>query len=120
MNRLGSVAVVVGWALLAAACTGSPGQGTVTGTVRMYGGPAAPGGGMTLNGEPLPNSPVSLWSGGHEVASATTDAQGHFTLTAPAGTYDSVQVCGGTSPVADTVTVAKNQTTQHDISCPVP
>jgi hypothetical protein len=114
------VAAVVGWALLAAACAGSPGQGTVTGTVRMYGGPLAPGGGMALNGEPLPNSHVSLWSHGHQVASATTDALGYFTLTLPAGTYDAVQACGAPSPVGESVMVAENQTTQHDISCQVP
>lgn len=120
MNRLRPVAVLVGSALLAAACAGSPGVGTVVGTARMYGGPAVPGDGQTLNGVPLPNSSVSLWSKGHQVASTTTDAQGRFTLTAPPGTYDAVQACGGLEPVPDTVTVAKNQTTQHDITCPVP
>lgn len=75
---------------------------------------------MTLNGRPLPNSLVSLWSNGRQVASATTDAQGHFTLTARAATYDGVQACGAPSPVSESVTVARNKTTQHDISCPVP
>ena len=75
---------------------------------------------MALNGQPLPNSSVSLWSNGHRVASATTDVQGHFTLTLPAGAYDSVQACGAPSPVSESVTVAENQTTQHDITCQVP
>ena len=120
MNRLRAVAVLVGSALLAAACAGSPGVGTVVATARMYGGPAVPGDRQTLNGVPVPNSAVSLWSKGHQAASTTTDAQGRFTLTAPPGTHDAVQACEGPEPVPDTVTVAKDQTTQHDITCPVP
>lgn len=120
VNRLGPVAVLVGSALLAAACGGSAGVGMVVGTARMYGGPAVQGGGQTLNGVPLPNSSVSLWSKGRRVASTTTDAQGRFTLTAPPGIYDAVQACGGLEPLPDTLTLAKDQTTQHDITCPVP
>jgi len=74
---------------------------------------------MALDGQPLPNSPVSLWSNGRQVASATTDTQGHFTLTAPAGTYDGVQACGS-EPASESVVVMANRTTQHDIRCDVP
>jgi hypothetical protein len=76
---------------------------------------------MALNGQPVPNSPVSLWSNGRQVASATTDGQGVFTLTLPAGTYNGILACGSLGPpISESVTVVAHQTTQPDIGCDVP
>jgi hypothetical protein len=85
----------------------------------MYGGPAVPGGGGALNGDPYSDGTVSLWSNGRQAASTTTDAQGRFTVTLAPGTYG-IESCGGAPPPVETVTVAGGQTTQHDISCQVP
>lgn len=104
---------------LVAACSGSTAQGTVTGTVRVYGGPATPGGGQAMTGQPAAGATVSLSSNGHEAASTTADAQGRFTLTVAAGNYG-VQGCGASSSLGETVTVTENQTTLHDINCSVP
>ena len=119
MNKFGSAAVMVGCALLAAACTGPSAQGTVTGTVRMYGGPALRGSGQAMTGQAQPDATVSLSSNGRELTSATTDAQGRFTLTVAAGTY-LIEGCGALPPAGETVTVTENKTTYHDITCSVP
>ena len=75
---------------------------------------------MTLDGQPLPNSPVSLRSNRRRIASATTDAQGHCTMRVPPGTYEGVEACGAPAPAPEIVTVAENQTTKHDITCSLP
>ena len=72
-----------------------------------------------MTGQPQPGATVSLSSDGHEVASATADAQGRFTLAVSPGTYG-IEGCGALSPASETVTVAESQTTQHDIKCSVP
>ena len=72
-----------------------------------------------MTGQPAAGATVSLSSNGHEVASATADAQGRFTLTVAPGTYG-VRGCGASSSLGETVRVTENQTTLHDINCSVP
>lgn len=100
-------------------CSGPSGQGTVSGIVRISGGPSLPGSGQAKTGQPQAGAAVSLASDGHEVASGTTDAQGHFTISVAPGTYE-IDGCGSLSPSGETVTIAGGQTTQHDIMCQMP
>jgi Carboxypeptidase regulatory-like domain len=83
--------------LLTTACT-SASNGTLTGQVKMYGGPfnAATGHGI-LDGQPGPGWRVIVRSGSQEVATTTSDSSGHFAFTLAPGTY--TLVCSGPQSV---------------------
>lgn len=108
------IAVVVLTA--AAACSGPPTTGTVTGTLRAYGGPPVVGGGMTLNGASQSHSTVTATSSTGATTRVTTDAKGVFTLTLPTGTYTLTGACGGDL----TVHITANETLHRDLACSVP
>ena len=62
--------------------------GTVTGVVRMYGGPMNPKTGkQTLNGSPGANWPVTVLAHGRSVAVDTSDAAGRFRFHLAPGSY---------------------------------
>jgi hypothetical protein len=83
--------------VIAAACT-SPSDGTLTGQVKMYGGPFNPTTGrQSLNGAPGPGWTVIVRSGSQEVARTTSDASGRFSFHLPPGTY--TLVCSVPQPV---------------------
>lgn len=109
-------AAVVVLLVAAAACSNPPATGTVTGTLRAYGGPATLGGGMTLNGAPQAHSTVTATSSTGATTRVTTTAAGVFTLTLPVGTYILTGACGGDL----TIRITANQTLHRDLPCSVP
>jgi hypothetical protein len=89
--------------------------GTLTGLVRMYGGPMNPQTGkQALNGSPGRDWPVTVLSGGQTVAETTSDADGTFRLTLAPGRY--TLACGQEPGV----TVVAGHTVSVDCDVPVP
>ena len=89
--------------------------GTLTGEVKRYGGPMdAATGKQALNGSPGPNWTVHVRSGSREVATATSDPAGRFTVQLPAGTYE--LDCLDPMPVL----ITAGRTTRHDCAVAVP
>lgn len=116
------IAVAISTLLLTTGCgwQSSTRQGTVAGTVSVSGGPATATGGPAFTGQPQQNGTVSLSSNGQQVATTTTDSQGHYSISVDPGTY-SVDACGAIPPSSgDSVNVKAGTTTQHDIVCSVP
>ncbi len=99
-----------------AASTSVP-TGTLTGTVRTYGGPEL-NGTAAADGRPNVGVVVRFSRNGHPAGSATTDSTGRFTVTLPAGDY-AVDACGWGKPT-DHVRVAAGSTGTHDFRCDVP
>jgi hypothetical protein len=93
------------------------GAGTLTGTVRTFGGPQL-NGTPAANGRPDVGTVVHFTRDGHPAGAATTDATGRFTVRLPAGDY-AVDACGWGRPT-DHVTVASGSTLTHDFRCDVP
>jgi hypothetical protein len=90
-------------------------SGTLTGEVKMYGGPMdAATGKQALNGSPGPHWTVHVRSGSREVATATSDSAGRFTVQLPAGTYE--LDCLDPMPVL----ITAGRTTRHDCAVAVP
>ena len=112
--------VACGSSLTPAASTGASKaevslSGTVTGEVKMYGGPMdAATGRQALNGSPGLHWTVHIRSGSQVVATATSDSAGRFTVQLPAGTYE--LDCLDPMPVA----VLAGRTTTHDCAVAVP
>ena len=93
----------------------NPTTGTLTGTVREYGGPMNPTTGkMAMNGEPEQHFQVKVLSATQVVATQVSDAQGHFTFQLPPGTY--TLRCEGTTPV--TMTASTRVVTACDDDVP--
>src|SRR5437899_3241458 len=89
--------------------------GTLTGLVRMYGGPMNPQTGkQSLNGSPGADWTVKVLSGSHTVAAAKSDAAGKFRFSLAPGRY--TLACG---PEPSVVVVA-GQTASVDCDVPVP
>ncbi|MFN8148735.1 MAG: carboxypeptidase-like regulatory domain-containing protein [Candidatus Nanopelagicales bacterium] len=89
--------------------------GTLTGLVRMYGGPMNPQTGkQALNGSPGPDWRVKVMSGAQTVAEATSDAAGRFRFSLAPGLY--TLACGQ----EPSVTVVAGQTVSVDCDVPVP
>ena len=95
---LGACALLLGLAACSphgtatSAATSSSGatatKGTITGIVRMYGGPMNPDTGkQTLNGSPGANWPVRVVSAGRTVAVTRSDATGAFQFRLAPGRY---------------------------------
>jgi hypothetical protein len=81
----------------------------------MYGGPIdATTGNQALNGTPGPHWTVHIRSGSQEVATATSDSAGRFTVQLPAGSYE--LDCLDSVPVP----VLAGRTTTHDCAVAVP
>jgi hypothetical protein len=90
-------------------------SGTLTGQVKMYGGPMDPTTGkQALNGSPGPSWTVHIRSGAQEVATATSDPAGRFTVHLPSGTYE--LDCLDPMPVL----ITAGRTTRHDCAVAVP
>ena len=90
-------------------------SGTLTGVVKMYGGPMdAATGNQALNGSPGPHWTVHVRSGSEVVATAASDSAGRFTVQLPAGTYE--LDCLDSVPVP----VLAGRTTTHDCAVAVP
>jgi FlaG/FlaF family flagellin (archaellin) len=86
--RAKAVTSAIGFTIAVAvvsACTATS-NGTLTGQVKMYGGPATATG-QALNGEPGPGWHVIVRSGSQQVATTTSDSSGHFTFNLAPGTY---------------------------------
>jgi hypothetical protein len=89
--------------------------GTLTGLVRMYGGPMNPQTGkQALNGSPGPDWTVKVMSGGQIVAEGKSNAAGRFRFSLAPGRY--TLACGQ----APSVFVAAGQTVSVDCDVPVP
>jgi hypothetical protein len=71
-------------------------HGALTGQVHVYGGPSV-NGKQALNGEPEKDWQVRVLSGARVIATARSDAAGHFTFDLPAGSYQ--LDCGVPQPV---------------------
>jgi phosphatidate phosphatase APP1 len=85
-------------------------------TLREYGGPATPGGGQVLNGEPMPNTLVIATSRRGAMTRVTTDSRGAFVFKLPAGTYSLSSQCA----VVTTVQVRSGVKLDRDLVCSVP
>lgn len=89
--------------------------GTLTGLVRMYGGPLNPQTGkQALNGSPGPDWTVKVLSGAQTVAETKSDAAGKFHFTLAPGRY--TLACGQ----EPRVTVEAGQTVSANCDVPVP
>ena len=89
--------------------------GTLTGLVRMYGGPMNPQTGkQALNGSPGPDWTVKVRSGAQTVAETTSDAAGTFRLTLAPGSY--TLACGQEPGV--TVVAGHTVSVACDVSVP--
>ena len=89
--------------------------GTLTGLVRMYGGPMNPQTGkQALNGSPGPDWRVKVLSGAQTVAEAKSDAAGKFRFSLAPGRY---RLACGQEP---SVSVVAGQTVSVDCDVPVP
>jgi hypothetical protein len=89
--------------------------GTLTGLVRMYGGPMdAQTGKQALNGSPGPDWTVKVLSGAQTVAEGKSDAAGKFRFTLAPGRYS--LACGQ----GPTVVVVAGQTVSVECDVPVP
>jgi hypothetical protein len=89
--------------------------GTLTGLVRMYGGPMNPQTGkQALNGSPGPDWTVKVLSGSQTVAEAKSDAAGKFRFSLAPGRY--TLACGQ----EPSVVVVAGQTVSVDCDVPVP
>lgn len=89
--------------------------GTLTGLVRMYGGPMNPQTGkQALNGSPGPDWTVKVLSGAQTVAETKSDADGKFRFSLAPGLY---RLACGQVP---SVTVVAGQTVSVDCEVPVP
>ena len=106
-----------GTARVAAPPTPSPALATVSGTVRVYGGPIRPDGTMPLNGNPMATvAPVVVKQAGRVTERSSTDAGGHYTLHLPAGTYSIYAGCSQTVSVV----LRAGQRLHRDLPCDVP
>jgi hypothetical protein len=94
--------------------TSSGTTGTLTGRALNYGGPMMPNGSMAANGVPAGGVKVMVFSGGKQVASAMTGADGTFSFTLPPGNY-ALSGCQTAS-----VSVTAGTRTTHDLTCAVP
>ena len=97
------------------ASTTAAATGTLTGLVRMYGGPMNPQTGkQALNGSPGRDWPVKVMSGAQTVAKAKSDSAGKFRFALPPGRY---RLACGHEP---SVVVVAGQTVSVDCDVPVP
>ena len=95
----------------------APAPATVSGTVRIYGGPMLPNGKMAANGNPMQAvAPVVVKQAGRVLTRSSTTAQGHYRLSLPAGTY---VISAGCSQPA-TVVLGAGETLTRDLQCDVP
>jgi hypothetical protein len=93
--------------------------GTLTGLVRMYGGPMNPQTGkQALNGSPGPDWMVKVLSGSRTVAEAKSDAAGKFRFSLAPGRY--TLACGQGQGQEPSVVVVAGQTVSIDCDVPVP
>lgn len=104
-----------GASVLPASARASGGPGTLTGVVRMFGGPLDPSTGrQALNGRPASRWRVTVRSGTRVVAQVTSDPTGRFTVRLPQGSYQ-LDCLGPRS-----VVVIVGQTTTGDCAVAVP
>ena len=92
--RTAKVACLTAVMISLASCSAQ--EGTLSGQVKMYGGPASQDGKQALNGRPGPGWRVTVSSGSHVVATTTSDSSGRFTFHLTPGTYT---LCGNPRPV---------------------
>jgi hypothetical protein len=98
-----------------ASTTGASTTGTLTGVVRMYGGPLNPQTGkQALKGSPGPDWTVKVLSGARTVAEGKSDAAGRFRFDLAPGRY--TLACGHEPRVI----VVVGQTVSVDCDVPVP
>ena len=89
--------------------------GTLTGVVKLYGGPfSSVTGKQTLNGAPAPDWRVTVRSGSRVVARETSNTSGRFVFHLMPGTY--VLDCSGAQPIQ----ILAGTTTTADCPEPVP
>jgi hypothetical protein len=94
----------------------SPALATVTGTVRIYGGPIRRDGTMPLNGNAMMAvAPVVVTERGRITQRSSTDAEGHYRLELPAGTYAISAGCS--QPIS--VVLRAGERLAHDLRCDV-
>jgi hypothetical protein len=110
---------LLGACLALGACSTSSGaDGTLTGVVRSYGGPAVTRDGTpgpALTGNPAPGVPVSVRASSGHVITALTGAGGGYTLELAAGEYRVLAACG--HRLGRTVTIRRDQQTRVDFGC---
>jgi hypothetical protein len=95
----------------------SPALATVSGTVRVYGGPLLPNGKMAANGNPMAAvAPVVVKQDGRVVKRSSTNSEGRYSVDLPAGTY---VISAGCSQPA-TVVLAAGERVARDLQCDVP
>ena len=97
-----------------AAATDAATNGTLTGLVRLYGGPMDQTGKQALNGSPGADWTVKVLSGSQTVAEGKSDAAGKFRFNLAPGRY--ALACGG----EPSVVVVAGQTVSVDCDVPVP
>lgn len=112
---LGRLTSLVALVAVASACGGT-GTGTVTGTLRQYGGPATPSGGQALSGKLIPNTVVTATNTAGAKTQAVTDSHGVFVFKLQAGTYRLSSQCA----VVTTVQVRSGAKLDRDLTCSVP
>lgn len=100
---------------IASACGGAD-TGTVTGTLRQYGGPATPNDGQALDGEPMANTVVIATSTAGAKTRVATDSHGVFVFELHVGTYRLSSQCA----VETTVQVRAGAKLDRDLICSVP
>ncbi len=96
----------------------SPALATVSGTVRVYGGPInTRTGKMGFTGNPAATvAPLVVRQGDRIALHSSTDSSGRYRVQLPAGTYTISAGCSG--PVS--VTVHAGESVTHDLPCYVP
>ena len=105
-----------GSAGVATSVSPSPALATVSGTVRIYGGPMLPNGKMAANGNPMQAvAPVVVKQSGQVVKRSSTNSQGHYSLSLPAGTYVISAGCSQPATV-----LGAGETVTRDLQCDVP
>jgi Carboxypeptidase regulatory-like domain len=84
--KAATVAVVIAVVSACSATAPATTNGTLTGQVKVYGGPPTATG-QALNGGPGPGWHVIVRSRSQEVATTTSDSSGHFKFKLAPGTY---------------------------------
>jgi hypothetical protein len=131
VRRAVAAVFAVGAALSVAGCSRSgspparspdtsppPVLATVTGTVRIYGGPINPKTGkVALNGNPMATvAPVVVKQGTRVVLQSKTEASGRYRVQVPAGSYTIAAGCS--QPEA--VSLTAGESLAKDLNCDVP
>jgi hypothetical protein len=94
-----------------------PAIATLSGTVRLYGGPIRPDGKMGLNGNPVKAvTPVVVKQSGRIADRSSTNLEGWYTVQLPAGSYSLSAGCSQSVPVV----LHAGERLVRDLPCYVP